>query len=519
MGEAKLKRHQIRQKQRELKQQRKEQGEQYPPKRTLPNRKSDLKTVEQEREKIQTTTEEKLKVYQQLLPGLVKKLSRIPDPRNPNKVKHQMTVMMLYGILMFVFQITSRRKANQELTTPQLMANLQVFFPTLTDMPHQDTLCRLLQEIDVDQVEELYVDLLRKLIYKKTFQRLLLNKRYLVAIDGTQKYVMDECWDERYLHRQIKKKEGPPKTQYYAYVLEAVLVLTNGMVLPLVSEFLENDEEIQAIDNEEKRKQDCERKAFHRLAKRLKQQFPKLPLTLLMDGLYANGPVMEVCRSHRWQFMIVLKEGALRNVWREFQGRLKLDKKQEQSHEQTWQGRKQVYRWANDIEHTYGPNEKKSQTIHVVRCDESWQEVDQDAQVITKTGKHVWISSEPIHNKNVHDRCNLAARKRWLHENNILKEKQQGYQYEHIFSHDWNAMRGYHYLMHIARMMNEMALHSFWLVSHRQEVGVQGFLQKFFKAMSANSLDAQRLQRLVEKPHQLRLVWDGDWETHKQAAS
>lgn len=290
MGEAKLKRHQIRQKQRELKQQRKEQGEEYPPKQTLPNRKSDLKTVEQEREKIQTTTEEKLKVYQQLLPGLVKKLSRIPDPRNPNKVKHQMTVMMLYGILMFVFQITSRRKANQELTTPQLMANLQVFFPRLTDMPHQDTLCRLLEEIDVNQVEELYVDVLRKLIYKKTFQRLLLNKRYLVAIDGTQKYVMDECWDERYLHRQIKKKEGTPKIQYYAYVLEAVLVLTNGMVLPLVSEFLENDEEIQAIDNEEKRKQDCERKAFHRLAKRLKQQFPKLPLTLLMDGLYANWP-------------------------------------------------------------------------------------------------------------------------------------------------------------------------------------------------------------------------------------
>jgi Leu/Phe-tRNA-protein transferase len=125
---------------------------------------------------------------------------------------------------MLVFQMTSRRETNQELTTPQLLANLQAMFPEVTDMPHQDTLCRLLQEIDVDQIEELYVDLLRKLIYKKTFQRMLLNKRYLVAIDGTQKYVMDECWDERYLRRRIKGKDGAYKIQYYAYVLEAVLL-------------------------------------------------------------------------------------------------------------------------------------------------------------------------------------------------------------------------------------------------------------------------------------------------------
>lgn len=235
MSEAKLRRHQRRQKQRDLEKQRKEQGEQYPPKCTLPNRKSGLKTIEQEREMIQSTTEEKLKVYLQLLPGLLKKLSRISDPRNPKKVKHRITVVLLYGILMFVFQMTSRRETNQELTTPQLLANLQAVFSELTDMPHQDTLCRLLKEIDVDQMEDLYVDLLRKLIYKKTFQRMLLNKRYLVAIDGTQKYAMDECWDERYFRRRrTKGKDG--KYQYYAYVLEAVLVLNNGMVLPLMSE-------------------------------------------------------------------------------------------------------------------------------------------------------------------------------------------------------------------------------------------------------------------------------------------
>ncbi|NLB54233.1 MAG: transposase family protein [Lentisphaerae bacterium] len=246
-----LRRHERRRKQRELKEQQKKQGRQYPPTFTLPNRKSDLKTVGEEKTSIQLITEEKLKVYTQLLPGLLKKLARIPDPRNPKKTKHQMTVMMLYGILMFVFQMSSRRQTNQEMTAPQLLENLKAVFPELTDMPHQDTFCRLLEKMDVGQIETLYNDMLRHLIRKKTFKDLLHKKRYLVAVDGTQKYVMDECWDERYLRRKIWDKDGNFKYQYYAYVLEAVLIFSNGMGLPLMSVYLENSAELEAIEKDE----------------------------------------------------------------------------------------------------------------------------------------------------------------------------------------------------------------------------------------------------------------------------
>jgi hypothetical protein len=265
----------------------KEQKNQKPPNPTLPNRKSGLKTVEEEKDAIQLLTEEQLKVYGQLLPGLLKKLSKIPDPRKPKKIKHQMTVLMLYGVMMFVFHKTSRRETNREMTTPQLLENLQAVFPEVTDFPHQDTLCRLLEMIDVDQIETLYIDMLKRLIRKKTFKNLLHKKRYLVAVNGTQKYIMNECHDERYLCRKIRGKDG--EYQYYAYVLEAVMIFSNGMVLPLMSEFLENTAELERIDTYEEWKQDCELKAFYRLAKRLKKEFLKLPLTLLLDGLYAKG--------------------------------------------------------------------------------------------------------------------------------------------------------------------------------------------------------------------------------------
>jgi len=134
----------------------------------------------------------------------------------------------------------------------------------------------------------------------------------------------------------------------------------------------------------------------------------------------------------------------------------------------------------------------------VVTCEESWEEIDKKGCVITKITRHAWISSNPINRKNIHERCNLAARKRWLHENNILKEKHQGYHYEHIFSHDWNAMRGYHYLMHIARMLNEMVLHSISLIDHVKEFGIQSCIEKFRIVMTHRELDTQRLRRLIK---------------------
>jgi hypothetical protein len=118
------------------------------------------------------------------------------------------------------------------------------------------------------------------------------KKRYLIAVDGTQKFILAECWDEEeFPSRHPKWQEEP---QYYVYVLEAKLVFPNGLVLPLMSEFLDNSY------GEITDKQDCELKAFKRFATRLHQYFPRMPITLLLDGIYANGPVLALCRKYHW---------------------------------------------------------------------------------------------------------------------------------------------------------------------------------------------------------------------------
>jgi len=275
-------------------------------------------------------------------------------------------------------------------------------------------------------------------------------------------------------------------------------VFPNGLVLPLMSEFLDNT--IDKVTD----KQDCELKAFQRLAARLHRHFPKLPITVLLDGLYPNGPVMALCRKYRWEFMIVLQDESLPNVWEEANGLRKLHP--EQVHTQTWNGRYQTFWWVNDIVHEYGPNDRLKQTIHVVVCEETWEEVNEKGEIVSKKSRHAWISSEPLSQKNIHIRCNLMGRKRWGIENDILQEKKQGYQYEHIFSHNWNAMKGYHYLMHLAHLLNELAQNSIKLVEQVREVGIRGFVCLLRETISGPWLNKERIKLLGKKRHQLRLI-------------
>jgi hypothetical protein len=43
------------------------------------------------------------------------RLRKIPDLRNPRKCRHKLTVLLLYGLLMFVLQFASRREVNREM--------------------------------------------------------------------------------------------------------------------------------------------------------------------------------------------------------------------------------------------------------------------------------------------------------------------------------------------------------------------------------------------------------------------
>lgn len=106
--------------------------------------------------------------------------------------------------------------------------------------------------------------MLNELLRKKVFEKhRLLGKYYLVAIDGTGFLV----YRERHCEHCLTRDHGGTVVSDHP-VLEAKLVSRSGLCLSIATEFIENPN--AGVDQ-----QDCERKAFLRLAERLKRDFPQ----------------------------------------------------------------------------------------------------------------------------------------------------------------------------------------------------------------------------------------------------
>jgi len=464
----------------------------------LSNRLSPFLTPEEEMQDRQETVEKAVMVYYRMLSDLLPKLTRIQDPRKPGKIKHKMKVLLVYGILMSMYQIGSRRKANQTISRPVFFDNLKEMFPELETMPHADTLARLLEKLDVSQIQECMIELLKDLIRNKKFRNFLHKKRYLIAIDGTQRFSRSYRWAPECLEKHIGEAHIP---RYYCYVLEAVLVLDNGVVLPVMSEFIENGEH----DNDES-KQDCELKGFYRIAEKLKKAFRNTRITIVADGLYACGPVITICRKYGWDYMIVLKEDSIPTVWKESLALMKINP--EDRLKCFWGDREQIYTWANGIEYEYMAEKvNKKEILNVVICYETWKEEHLRGSGVSeeKQTRYAWISSREISHKNVFYRCTQMGRYRWKIENNILVEKHQGYEYEHCYSYNWNAMKGFHYLMKIGHFLNVMALNSELLADKVKELGVRGFIGYLMLVCNGSTLDKKRIKEARNKKFMWKL--------------
>jgi len=428
-------------------------------------------------EKAQALTERYMRMLRLLLPGILAMLSTMDDPRNTNKTKHTLPLLILYGIVMFLSHTSSRRAANREIGGSKVDELMREMMPEYVSMPHADTLARLLEDIDENALENRYEELLKAFIKSEKFREMNPG-RILAAVDGTQKFSKRYCWDARALSSHAG---DPEKERYSAYMLESVLILDNGMVLPLLTEPLENGERLDGNG-----KQDCETKAFKRLAERLAKLLGKGCVTIVLDGLYATGPVISICRNNGWEFMITLKRECLKTVWEEFEGLQKIEP--ENRLEAQWGNRNQVYNWTNSIIYTYGDNHRKL-TLNVVTCTETWhEEHPRTGKPSDRKTEYSWLSSSKLSTSNVFMLCTKVARYRWRIENHFLVIKHQGYGYTHSYSLNWNAIKGFHSLTKVANFINAFITYSEIMASDVVAEGIRGTIKKAWSIIRNNGL-------------------------------
>jgi len=306
-------------------------------------------------------------------------------------------------------------------------------------VPKQDPRDGQAQEI-VTAMTETLVD--KKVLYPhRPFERY-----YVVAVDATGMLT----YGYRHCPYCLTKKHKD-KTLYYHHVLEAKIVTPTGLVFSLMTEFIENPED-DPTKSEAQRKQDCELKAFCRLAQRLNERFPKLPLLLAMDGLYAVGPVFDLCHRYHWKFAICLSHDQLGSVNEEFEALCAASPVNRLSWLQGENSEvRQHLRWANDI--AYIDSEQREHTLSVLEC----KDIRPDGDDEQKVTKFKWVSNVSLRQNNIVELANQGGRLRWKIENEGFNvQKTGGYKLEHAYSNHENGIKVYYLVLQIAHMVIQL---------------------------------------------------------------
>ena len=168
--------------------------------------------------------------------------------------------------------------------------------------------------IKISELKDIQKYIVKTLLRSKMFDKYKFEGAFQLLFDGTSlsnhNYNLNgNC---------IKRKHKDGKISYYKYVLECKLVVGN-IVISLDSEFIENKKMLT-----EKQKQDCETKAFKRIIKRIKKNYPKYKFIITGDGLYETTPIINICKKYHWFYIFNLKPDRLKEINDTFEGNIKL---------------------------------------------------------------------------------------------------------------------------------------------------------------------------------------------------
>lgn len=390
-----------------------------------------------------------MKTFTHFFGPVRKRWDGLPDPRKPESpedVDYSVGSLVFLCVLMFACRLGARRQVRFELFTTFLVDLYKVLFD-VDSVPHGDTMNGVLCGLPFDGVQEIVTGMAETLIDKKVlYPHRLFERYYVVAVDATGMLVY------RYPHcPHCLRSTHHGETIYYHPVLEAKLVTPTGLVFSLLSEFIENPEDDPAKSDKE-RKQDCELKAFYRLAARLHTRFPRLPLLLAMDGLYAVGPVFGLCRRYGWKYTITLTDDQLASVNEEFESLAKASPEDRLS----WRmGREreihQRFRWVNDI--VYVDSERREHRLSVLECIDTRPGEHREH----KTTKFKWVTNVPVSKTNVVPLADEGGRLRWKIENEGFNvQKNGGYNLEHAYTENEHGMKIYYLLLQVAHLLMQL---------------------------------------------------------------
>lgn len=397
------------------------------------------------------------KIQRHFFKDMNEKLKKVNDPRHQSYITYDCDMLLWMLLLKNACDMKSMRSMSRQLNKDECIVNLQkvLGIKDLEELPHYDTVNDFLAELEPTEMEKIRTYMIRELLKKRCFEEYRIKGRYWgVIFDGTGLYSFDEKHCEHCLRREYTDEEsGDKHTIYMHHVLEAKLVI-GDMVLSIGSEFIENESENVS-------KQDCELKAFYRLAKRLKQTYKRLPICILGDSLYACQGVFDVCEQQKWMYMMRFKEGRIASLAGEY--KVLKEMKPTRSNQEIC--------WVNNISyHEY--------QVNMLEYEEAKHKK-----------KFLFVTNIQITEHNAKGLV-AAGRSRWKIENEgFQRQKKQRYHIEHVNSHSYNAMKNHYLLTQIVDI---------WMQLYEQGLGMIKAIKRSLKEISSNLLETVRTRILTD---------------------
>lgn len=356
-------------------------------------------------------------IINKYLPDLFDKFNNLTDTRNQSYVTYNMKVICVTRLFGLLCGLTSMTAISDKINSEDAINNLSsICKENLKEIPYWETIQDVFINIDINELRDIQKYIVKALIRSKMFDKYRYNGSFQLLFDGTGLSNHDYNLNGNCLSR--KSKDG--KISYYKYVLECKLVV-GSIIISLDSEFIENEKMLT-----EEQKQDCETKAFKRMIKRIKKNYPKYKFIVTGDGLYATTPIINICNQYKWFYIFNLKPDRLKNVNEIFEDNINY-------HNET---SIKNYFLSSNIEF-------KNNIVNVLKYIEN-----------EKTFRY--ISNLEINNHNIKTVVSLG-RKRWKIENEgFYIQKHRTFNICHLSSRNDNAMKCHYFFIQFAHTIRQL---------------------------------------------------------------
>ena len=361
-------------------------------------------------------------IINKYLPELFDKFENLTDIRHQSYITYNMKVMCVTRLFGLICGLTALSNiSSDDFNTESCIKNISSICNTkLHELPYWETIQDVFININLTELRDIQKYIVKTLIRSKMFDKYRFNGCFQLLFDGTGLSNHDYNLNNNCLKR--KHKDG--KVSYYKYVLECKLVVGN-IVISLDSEFIENNEMLT-----ENQKQDCETKAFKRMIKRIKKNYPKYKFIITGDGLYATTPIINICKKYHWNYIFNLKPDKLKELNETFEDNIN-------------------YHNETNLENYYLSTNIKfnNNLLNVFKYIE------------TKNSKETtfrYITDLKIHDSNIQEIVALG-RRRWKIENEgFYTQKHRTFNISHLNSRNDNSMKCHYFFIQFAHTIRQL---------------------------------------------------------------